>query len=85
MGTGKSSHELGGSGINIFIYHLDDGSIVSIGAADTGPLLYANHIASSGKSSDAVNAHLINASNRKVLLRISGDPGASTQALRSRR
>lgn len=43
--------ELGGSGINIFIYHLDDGSIVAIGATDTtGPLLYANHIASSGKS-----------------------------------
>jgi hypothetical protein len=43
--------ELGGSGIAIFIYHLDDGSIMAIGATDTtGPLLYANHIASSGKS-----------------------------------
>lgn len=44
--------ELGGSGINIFIYHLDDGSIVAIGATSTtGPLLYANRITSSGKSS----------------------------------
>jgi hypothetical protein len=44
--------ELGGSGINIFIYHLDDGSLVAIGSADTtGPLLYANHIATTGKSS----------------------------------
>jgi hypothetical protein len=44
--------ELGGSGINIFIYHLDDGSLVAIGSADaTGPLLYANHIATTGKAS----------------------------------
>lgn len=44
--------ELGGSGINIFIYHLDDGSLVAIGAAGTtGPLLYANHIATTGKAS----------------------------------
>lgn len=44
--------ELGGSGINIFIYHLDDGSLVAIGATDsTGPLLYANHIAPTGKVS----------------------------------
>jgi hypothetical protein len=44
--------ELGGSGINIFIYHLDDGSLVAIGSAGTtGPLLYANHIATTGKAS----------------------------------
>ena len=44
--------ELGGSGINIFIYHLDDGSLVAIGAAGTtGPLLYANHIGTTGKAS----------------------------------
>jgi hypothetical protein len=44
--------ELGGSGIAIFLYHLDDGSIVAIGATGpTGPLLYANRIAPSGKSS----------------------------------
>jgi hypothetical protein len=43
--------ELGGSGINIFIYHLDDGSIVAIGATGlTSPLRYASHITSSGKS-----------------------------------
>lgn len=43
--------ELGGSGIAIFIYHLDDGSLVAIGATgSTGPLFYANHISSSGKS-----------------------------------
>jgi hypothetical protein len=44
--------ELGGSGINIFIYHLDDGSIVAIGATGVStPLLYANHVSSTGKSS----------------------------------
>lgn len=44
--------ELGGSGIPIFVYHLDDGSLVAIGATGpTSPLLYANHIAASGKSS----------------------------------
>jgi hypothetical protein len=44
--------ELGGSGINIFIYHLDDGSIVAIGSTNiTGPLLYANHVSSAGKAS----------------------------------
>ena len=44
--------ELGGSGIAIFIYHLDDGSLVAIGATGTtGPLLYANHIATTGKAS----------------------------------
>ena len=44
--------ELGGSGINIFIYHLDDGSLVAVGATGvTAPLLYANHIARTGKTS----------------------------------
>jgi hypothetical protein len=44
--------ELGGSGIAIFIYHLDDGSLVAIGATGTtGPLLYASHITAGGKSS----------------------------------
>jgi len=44
--------ELGGSGINIFIYHLDDGSLVAIGATGTtGLFLYANHIAATGKAS----------------------------------
>ena len=44
--------ELGGSGIAIFIYHLDDGSLVAIGATGaTGPLLYANHITTTGKAS----------------------------------
>jgi hypothetical protein len=45
--------ELGGSGIAIFIYHLDDGSLVAIGAiGPTGPLLYASHIAPTGKVSE---------------------------------
>jgi hypothetical protein len=45
--------ELGGSGINIFIYHLDGGSLVAIGAAgESSPLLYATHIASTGNSSE---------------------------------
>ena len=44
--------ELGGSGINIFIYHLDDGSLVAVGATSmTEPLLYANHIATTGQTS----------------------------------
>jgi len=44
--------EIGGSGLIIFIYHLDDGSLVTIGAASaTGPLFYANHIATTGKAS----------------------------------
>jgi hypothetical protein len=44
--------ELGGSGIAIFIYHLDDGSLVAIGATGaTGPVLYANHITTTGKAS----------------------------------
>jgi len=43
--------EVGGSGINIFIYLLDDGSLVAIGSVgDTSPLLYANHISGSGNS-----------------------------------
>lgn len=43
--------ELGGSGINIFIYHLDDDSVVAFGATDiTTPLLYANRMTSDGKS-----------------------------------
>jgi hypothetical protein len=47
--------ELGGSGINIFIYHLDDNSIVAIGAAGiTEPLMYAKHTTSTGKSSDLI-------------------------------
>lgn len=43
--------ELGGSGINIFIYHLDDDSVVAFGATDiTTPLLYANRMTSDGES-----------------------------------
>jgi hypothetical protein len=45
--------ELGGSGIAIFIYHLDDGSLVAIGSTGpTGHLFYANHISPNGKSSE---------------------------------
>ncbi len=45
--------ELGGSGIAIYIYHLDDGSLVALGSAGpTGPLFYANRITASGKSLD---------------------------------
>jgi hypothetical protein len=48
----REPDELGGSGINIFIYHLDDGSLVAIGATGvTGPLLYANHMATTGRAS----------------------------------
>jgi len=44
--------EIGGSGISIFVYHLSDGSLVAIGATDTTkPILYANHIETSGKAS----------------------------------
>jgi hypothetical protein len=39
-----------GSGIYIFLYDLEDGSIVAIGAADLNKLLYVNHI-ETGKSS----------------------------------
>ena len=43
--------EVGGSGISIFIYHLDDGSLVAIGSADMNrPVFYANHISSTGKT-----------------------------------
>jgi hypothetical protein len=43
--------EVAGSGINIFIYHLVDGSLVAIGATDaTHPILYANHIKTDGKA-----------------------------------
>lgn len=43
--------EIGGSGISIFMYHLDDGSLIAIGAADTNAhVLYANHIDTDGKS-----------------------------------
>jgi len=49
--------ELGGSGINIFIYHLDDGSIVGIGATGIAtPLLYASHTTMGGKSSELIPA-----------------------------
>lgn len=51
-------NELGGSGVNIFIYHLDDGSIVAIGATGVeNPLLYANHASHSGKSSDLLTGN----------------------------
>jgi hypothetical protein len=51
--------EIGGSGLIIFIYHLDDGSLVTIGAAGaTGPLFYANHIATTGKASALFPAEL---------------------------
>lgn len=47
--------ELGGSGINIFIYHLDDDSIVAIAAAGTTTqLMYAKHITLIGKSSELI-------------------------------
>jgi hypothetical protein len=49
--------ELGGSGIAIFIYHLDDGSLVAIGTTGaTSPLFYANHIATTGKASALFSA-----------------------------
>jgi len=48
--------ELGGSGINIFIYDLDDGSLVAIGAIDEDkPILYATHTTRSGKSSSILS------------------------------
>jgi hypothetical protein len=44
--------ELGGSGLNIFIYHLDDGSLVAIGAAGVAsPVLYGSHTETTGKTS----------------------------------
>src|SRR5579859_779945 len=45
--------ELGGSGIAIYIYHLQDDSLVVIGAANpAGPLLNANHLVAGGKSTE---------------------------------
>lgn len=42
--------EVGGSGLAIFIYHLQDGSLVVIGATGPAtPLLYVTHIATNGK------------------------------------
>jgi hypothetical protein len=47
--------ELGGSGINIFIYHLDDGSLVAIGATSTkAPILYMTHIAGNGQATPLI-------------------------------
>jgi hypothetical protein len=47
--------ELGGSGINIFIYHLNDGSLVVVGATNTtDPILYMKHIEANGKAAPLV-------------------------------
>jgi hypothetical protein len=47
--------ELGGSGVNIFIYHLDDGSLVAIGATNaTAPILYMTHIEANGKATPLI-------------------------------
>lgn len=47
--------ELGGSGINIFIYHLDDGSLVAVGATSTkAPILYMTHIERTGKGTPLI-------------------------------
>ncbi len=49
--------ELGGSGIAIFIYHLEDGSLVAIGSAGpAAPLLYVNHIERNGTVSALLTA-----------------------------
>jgi hypothetical protein len=40
-----------GSGIYIFLYDMDDGSLVVVGTGDLKRLLYMNHIASSRSSS----------------------------------
>jgi hypothetical protein len=40
-----------GSGIYIFLYDMDDGSLVAIGTADLKKLLYVNHIENSQSSS----------------------------------
>jgi hypothetical protein len=40
-----------GSGIYIFLYDMDDGSVVAIGTADLKKLLYMNHIENSKSSS----------------------------------
>jgi hypothetical protein len=37
--------ELQGSGIGIFIYNLDDGSLVAVGTADFKRLMYVDHVA----------------------------------------
>jgi 2-polyprenyl-6-methoxyphenol hydroxylase-like FAD-dependent oxidoreductase len=50
--------ELGGSGINIFIYHLDDGSIVGIGTTELQRRSYMWVIAQSEIQQDALNAIL---------------------------
>jgi hypothetical protein len=48
--------ELGGSGINIFVYHLDDGSLVAIGATGLkSPVLYANHIETLGTATALID------------------------------
>jgi hypothetical protein len=40
-----------GSGIYIFIYHLEDGSVVAVGTADLKKLFYVDHFDPSGKAS----------------------------------
>ena len=40
-----------GSGIYIFLYAMDDGSVVAVGTADLTKLLYMNHIENSTSSS----------------------------------
>jgi hypothetical protein len=40
-----------GSGIYIFLYDMDDGSLVAVGTADLKKLLYLNHIQSAKSSS----------------------------------
>ena len=50
-----SPDELGGSGIFIFVYHLDDGSLVVIGTTGTkAPILYANHVDANGKATPLI-------------------------------
>ena len=44
-----------GSGIYIFVYHLRDDSIVAIGTADLKHLMYANHVANSGKVTSLIS------------------------------
>jgi hypothetical protein len=52
-----SPDEVGGSGIAIFVYHLNDGSLVAVGATGaTEQLLYASHIETSGKASALIPA-----------------------------
>jgi hypothetical protein len=40
-----------GGGIYIFLYDMDDGSLVTIGTADLKTLMYVNHVESSRSSS----------------------------------